>query len=316
MSDERIQVWADEARSGSSRRALLMSGLAGLVGTAGACAANSRQITPSASPGLGDATSPAVSPASSATPSASPVAPLAPGPDPTPSAASSAPRPSLAGDTRNAWAFAPLSNPSEVTVEGSVASQRAWSTSKVLVVAALVATAGGGDPGRLTAEQRRLIALALTASDAGAIRTLKAAIPTDPGTAMTSVLRGIGDTSTQALSTYEGTMTWRIQEQVRFMAELSAGRVVSSAASSYILSHLHPIASQQWGLATVGASAVKGGWLRANTETRQMGILDGYAVAIISTAGPAQLQSDGDDAHVAQMNKLALMLQQRLVPRR
>ena len=133
---------------------------------------------------------------------------------------------------------------------------------------------------------------------------------------MTTVLRGIGDTSTRALSTYERTMTWRIQEQVRFMAALSAGRAVSSATSSYILSQLHPIASQQWGLATVGASAVKGGWLRADTETRQMGILDGYAVAIISTAGPAQLQSDGDYAHVAQMNTLAQMLHQRLTTSR
>lgn len=181
---------------------------------------------------------------------------------------------------------------------------------------ALIATAGQGDPTRLTAEQQRLVTLALTASDAAAIRTLKAAIPGDPAAAMNSVLRGIGDTTTQALSTYEGTMTWVIREQVRFMAAMSAGRVVSQGASSYVLNQLHPIASQQWGLATVGATAVKGGWLRANTETRQMGILDGYAVAIISAVGPARLQSDGDYAHVDQMNNLARLLHQRLTMKR
>jgi hypothetical protein len=44
-----------------------------------------------------------------------------------------------------------------------------------------------------------------------------------------------------------------------------------------------------------------------------MGILDGHAVAIITAGvGPALLQSDGDSAHVEQMNALAAMLKQRL----
>ena len=52
---------------------------------------------------------------------------------------------------------------------------------------------------------------------------------------------------------------------------------------------------------------------RADTVTRQMGIVDGYAAAIITDAvGPAIRQSDGDSAHVRQMNRLARLLEQRL----
>ena len=42
---------------------------------------------------------------------------------------------------------------------------------------------------------------------------------------------------------------------------------------------MHPIEAHSWGLGTIGATAWKGGWLRADTVTRQMGIVDGYAVA-------------------------------------
>ena len=72
----------------------------------------------------------------------------------------------------------------------------------------------------------------------------------------------------------------------------------------------------RWGLGTIGASAFKGGWLRSDTETRQMGIVNGYAVAIITAhVGPAVLQADGDVAHVQQMNALAARLQSRLAAR-
>jgi hypothetical protein len=108
-------------------------------------------------------------------------------------------------------------------------------------------------------------------------------------------------------------MQWTIREQVRFMAALSSGRVVSKAASAYILSSMRPIAAHRWGLGTIGAGPFKGGWLRSDTVTRQMGIVDGYAVAIITDhVGPAVRQTDGDSAHVEQMNYLAKVLQRRL----
>ena len=208
--------------------------------------------------------------------------------------------PSLAGDTRNAWAFAPLATPAALVVEGSVPQQRAWSTSKVLVVSNL---------DQIVRQRTR----ALAESDAAAIRALKAAIQGDPARAMNGVLRAIGDDETQAVTTYEGTMTWPVAEQVRFMAALAAGLVVSPAASSYLLGRMRPVPSQAWGLPSVGASAAKGGWLRANTETRQMGLLDGFAVAVITSGvGPVVTQSDGDAAHVDQLNILATALKQRL----
>ena len=234
-----------------------------------------------------------------------------PKPSPAPSAVK--PRTSLEGDTNDALAFAPLSNPSNVTVEGSVSSYKAWSTSKVLVVAAFLDTVCAGDPGKATAQQKRWVTAALTASDMDAVLALRDAIPGSPGAAITKVLRSVGDSRTVAPDTSQGGMQWTIREQVRFMAALNAGRVVSKAASAYLVSSMRPISAHRWGLGTIGAGPFKGGWLRSDTVTRQMGIVGGYAVAIITDAqGPAVLQSDGDSAHVAQMNYLAKILQRRL----
>ena len=227
---------------------------------------------------------------------------------------SAAPRPAgLEGDTRNALAFAPLASPGNVTIEGSVSSWKAWSTSKVLVVAAFLDTVCGGDPSRATAEQQRWITAALTASDGEAVVALRNQIPGSPGAAINRVLRSIGDTRTVAPDTSQGGMQWTIREQVRFMAALANGRVVSRAASRYLLASMRPIGAHRWGLGTIGATAFKGGWLRSDTVTRQMGIYDGYAVAIITEhVGPAVVQTDGDAAHVRQMNRLATVLEARL----
>jgi hypothetical protein len=223
------------------------------------------------------------------------------------------PRTSLKGDTNDAFAFAPLSNPGNVTVEGSVSSYKAWSTSKVLVVAAFLDTVCDGDPAKATAQQKRWVTAALTASDMNAVIALRDAIPGSPGAAITTVLRSIGDSRTVAPDASQGGMQWTIREQVRFMAALNSGRVVSKSSSAYILSSMRPISAHRWGLGTIGAGPFKGGWLRSDTVTRQMGIVNGYAVAIITDAqGPAVLQSDGDSAHVAQMNYLAKILERRL----
>ncbi|NYG06973.1 hypothetical protein BJ986_001460 [Phycicoccus badiiscoriae] len=255
----------------------------------------------------GPASSAPTTPARTTTTAPAPVKP------PRSGAPSAAVRTSLRGDPNDAFAFAPLSNPGHVTVEGSVSSYKAWSTSKVLVVAAFLDTVCGGDPARASAQQRRWVTAALTASDMDAVLALRDAIPGSPGAAITRVLRSIGDSRTVAPDTSQGGMQWTIREQVRFMAALSAGRVVSRAASAYLLSSMRPIPAHRWGLGTISAGPFKGGWLRSDTVTRQMGIVDGYAVAIITDAqGPAVLQSDGDSAHVAQMNYLAKILKRRL----
>jgi hypothetical protein len=230
-----------------------------------------------------------------------------------PSKPSSSALTSLRGNTRNAIAWAPLSNPSQVTIEGSVPSTRAWSTSKVLVVAAYLDTVVKGDPAKIPAKERGWIRSALTASDGNAVVAVRNEIPGSPGAAIERVLREIGDTTTQAPDSSQGLMSWSVRQQVRFMAALAAGRVVSAKASSFLLGQMHPIAAHRWGLGQIGASSFKGGWLRSNTETRQMGIVGGYAVAIITAGdGPAVVQTDGDSAHVWQMNRLAALLAERL----
>lgn len=233
---------------------------------------------------------------------------LSPQPTPTPTIEV----PDLKGDTENAIAFAPLDNPDKVQVHGDVETANAWSTSKVLVVLAYIDTVAGGDPDNLNDYQRSLIKRALTASDMDALLELRAGIPGGSGAPMTAILRSIGDDQTTAPDIREGSMYWSLRNQVRFMAALAAGEVVNKQTSEYVLDTMTPIDEHSWGLGTIGASAFKGGWLEPYTETRQMGIVDGYAVAIITTAGPAELQTDGDSAHVKAINQLAKTLQKYL----
>ena len=282
--------------------------LLALVLVAAACAA------PSPDPEVTVATSSTSTPSpSGSTPAAPPAAPSTEPATATPPTPTQRSEPSLVGDTENAWAFAPLEDPEQVVVEGAVPRQRAWSTSKVLVAAAHLEEVAAGDPSRLDERQRGWFSRALGESDMDSLLALRAEIPGDRGATMTAILRSVGDDVTVAPSTKEGTMEWTVEEQVRFMAALARGEVVSPAASAYLLELMQPEASQRWGLARVGASAVKGGWLTPTTETRQMGLLDGYAVAVITDAvGPAELQSDGDEAHVAQLDRLAALLAERL----
>ncbi len=219
----------------------------------------------------------------------------------------------LVGDTRSAIYWAPLSDPSAVRSEGSVPSWQAWSTSKVLVVAAYLDTVVGGDPSRIPDTERGWITAALTRSDGDAVVAVRSRIPGSPGAAINAVLRSIGDSTTQAPDTSQGAMWWSPREQVRFMAALAAGRVVSPAASRYLLDQMQPIPEHRWGLGRIGASSFKGGWLTPQSETRQMGIVGGYAVAIITVGvGPAVVQTDGDSAHVWQMDRMAALLARRL----
>jgi hypothetical protein len=220
---------------------------------------------------------------------------------------------SLRRNTRNAIAWAPLSDPTDITVEGSVPRSRAWSTSKVLVIAAYLDTVVGGDPDAIPAEVRGWIQKALAESDNDAIDAIRAQIPGSQGQAMTRILRAVGDTTTTAPDSYIGTMQWSVAEQVRFMAALGNGQVVSPEASAFLLREMQPIPEQRWGLGTIGARAFKPGWVNAQTETRQMGIVGNYAVAIITAGdGPATRQGDGDYAHERQLNRLARLLAERI----
>src|SRR6478752_229052 len=92
----------------------------------------------------------------------------------TPSCPASVPdRLSLEGVQGRSFAFAELADPDDVTVEGRVSGSQAWSTSKVLVVAAFLETTADGDPDAVSAANRRLIRAALQPSDAAAVRSLR-----------------------------------------------------------------------------------------------------------------------------------------------
>jgi hypothetical protein len=235
-------------------------------------------------------------------------------PRPTASAGpSGAPLTSLQGNARNAIAWAPLSDPDEITVEGSVPRSRAWSTSKPLVIAAYLDTVVDRDPTAIPAAERGWIREALRESDNDAIAAIQREIVGSPGEAMTRILRSIGDMTTMAPDSHMGTMQWSVSEQVRFMAALGNGEVVSPAASAFLLREMQPIPEQQWGLGSIGSRAFKPGWVSAQTETRQMGIVGDYAVAIITAGdGPATIQGDGDYAHVWQLDRLARLLAERI----
>jgi hypothetical protein len=304
---------AVDALSRSGGTAAVLGGLALLV-VAGcgqvAPPAEQRETSPSPAASTPESTKPSARTAPGSTPTSEP-------PPSTPTAAPRCPsqvprRLSLTGEEGRAFAFAPLSDPTEITVEGEVDGAEAWSTSKVLVVAAFLDTTADGDPAAVSTTNRRLITAALTRSDGDAVRALREQIPGRPGVAMTSLLRSIGDTSTTAPDSLEGTMTWTSRQQVRFMAALQRGKVSSAEISDYLLESMRPIEQHRWGLGTVGGTTFKGGWLRQGRVTRQMGLLDGYAVAIITDRGPVVRQSDGDSAHVAAMDDLAERLADRL----
>ena len=239
--------------------------------------------------------------------------PTVPAPERTPRASRSDDLTSLRGNTRNAIAWAPLSDPDDIRVEGSVPRSRAWSTSKVLVIAAYLDTVVDGDPDAIPIHVRGWIQKALAESDNNAIDAIRREIPGSQGQAMTRILRAIGDRTTTAPDAFIGTMRWDVAEQVRFMAALGNGEVVSPEASAYLLEEMQPIPAQQWGLGSIGARAFKPGWVNAQTETRQMGIVGDYAVAIITAGdGLATRQGDGDYAHQWQLDRLARLLAERI----
>lgn len=298
---------------GISRTAALLGAIGLLLAGCGDVPDASPAATATATPAPSAATPTARAAPKGPTPSATPARTATRTPRPTPSCPAKVPaRLSLTGEHDRAFAFAPLDDPADVTVEGETSGAQAWSTSKVLVVAAFLDTTADGDPDAVSAADRRLIVAALTRSDGDAVRALRQQIPGRPGRAMTAVLRSIGDTSTTAPDTLEGTMPWSVREQVRFMVALHDGDVVSAATSAYLLDAMHPIAQHRWGLGSVGARSFKGGWLRQGRVTRQLGLLNGYAVAIITDRGPVVRQTDGDSAHVEAMDELAAVLAARL----
>ena len=174
------------------------------------------------------------------------------------------------------------------TVYGDAKTMKAWSTSKVLVVAAYLKIKGSAG------DQEENITKALRDSDNDAIIAVYNAGGGDatmPKT-MTEILRSNGDKTTKIATekngavTKEGQTIWSLENQVKFMSAMSEGKVVDKKSSEYILSKMKPI--QKWGLGAISDNAYKPGW--GGTDTRQMGLVTGadgktYAVAIGQTKG-------------------------------
>lgn len=188
-------------------------------------------------------------------------------------------------------------------------SSRAWSTSKVLVIAAYLDSVVDGDTDKIPAQDERLIRAALARSDERSIIAIRHRVP-NCGRAMSRVLRSIGDTTTKVPDSFEGTMQWSLEEQVKFMAAIGNGTLISPQASSFLLRHMQPIASQRWGLGIIGSRAFKPGWMTARTESRQMGIVGDFAAAIITSG--ADPNAPSDPTHARQLNQLALLLATRI----
>lgn len=186
---------------------------------------------------------------------------------------------------------------------GDVRSPYAWSTSKVLIVAQTLRDAGGS--AKLTATQRAKITLALAASDNEAAKVLYDQLLARHGgvaataAVLTTLLRRAGDPTTNVAtvgrSTYttHGQTLWSAEMQAQFMSSLARNCLLDAASTDYLLNAMSaPIASQRFGLGTVGALAYKGGWgpdPGGAYLVRQMGLVrtsSGKLAAVAITARP------------------------------
>lgn len=144
-----------------SRRSALAAVPLALVG----CAASSTDVPDPSTP-ASTTSEASPQPTSASTPEGAPT------PSPT-----RTPQPSLEGDPHNTWAFAPLADPDAVVVEGTAATQRAWSTSKVLVLAAFLQHRGVTELSQLEEGESTAFRRALSESDMESLLALRRQIP-------------------------------------------------------------------------------------------------------------------------------------------
>ena len=184
-------------------------------------------------------------------------------------------------------------NPS-ISRAGSLRSGVAWSTAKVPVAMAVVAS------GRSSAQEANL-RQAITASDNAAAEQLWTALGSgaNAAAAATEQVRAAGDSRTQIQAqrlrsgyTAFGQTAWALDDQVRFMAGIACTR-----AGPDVLALMNQVvAGQRWGLGSTGRAAkFKAGWGPGVSPgsadgwlDRQMGIMTiagkPIAVAIATTA--------------------------------
>lgn len=218
-------------------------------------------------------------------------------------------------------------------VLGGDPAMQAMSTSKILILSALLRDKGGVD--NLTAEQRSLAEAAVTESDNDAVLALFADLEADKGGLLgasayaTSLLRQVGDDQTQVTTappppgyaTTFGQTPWTPTAEVTFFRSLALGCVLPPPDTSYVLGLMRSIEpSESFGLGSAGFPQVafKGGWGPEPGEqygVRQTGIVGGGSsgVVVAITADPVSTFAAGQSV----LDQVADWLQKeiRIAPR-
>jgi hypothetical protein len=199
-------------------------------------------------------------------------------------------------------------------VFGSDSSMPAMSTSKVLILSALLLDKGG--PNGLSAEERSLAQTAITESDNDSILSLFGDLEADKGgldgasTYATDLLRAAGEDRTvvttapapPGYATSFGQTPWSPSREVRFFRALALGCVIPRASVNYELGLMRQIVpSESWGLGSAGFPqiAFKGGWgpLPDGYGVRQTAIIGSGSSAVVASiaADPATDFATGQD---------------------
>jgi hypothetical protein len=211
----------------------------------------------------------------------------------------------IGSQARIAVAVQPLGQ-GPLQVFGSDPAMPAMSTSKVLILSALLLDKGG--PDGLSAEERSLAQTAITESDNDSILSLFGDLEADKGgldgasTYATGLLRAAGDNRTvvttapapPGYATSFGQTPWSPSREVRFFRELTLGCVIPRASVEYELGLMGQIvASESWGMGSAAFSQVafKGGWgpLPGGYGVRQTAIIGSGSSAVVASiaADPA-----------------------------
>jgi hypothetical protein len=191
-------------------------------------------------------------------------------------------------------------------VFGSDPPMPAMSTSKILILSALLLDKGG--PDRLSADERALAQTAITESDNDSILSLFGDLEADKGgldgasTYATTLLRTAGDDRTvvttapppPGYATSFGQTPWSPSREVQFFRALALGCVIPKTSADYELGLMRQIVpSESWGMGSAGFPEVafKGGWgpLPGGYGVRQTAIVGTGSSAVVASiaADPA-----------------------------
>jgi hypothetical protein len=221
----------------------------------------------------------------------------------------------LAPEARIAIAIQPLGS-GRMQVLGGDPLMQAMSTSKILILSALLRDKGGFR--HLTPEQTSLARAAITLSDNSAILSLFSDLEADKGGLVgasayaTDLLRKAGDDRTQVATappppgyaTTFGQTTWTPSAEVGFFRALALGCVLPKADAGFELGLMRDIEpSESFGLGSAGFGQVafKGGWgpePDGQYGVRQTGIIGsgGSGVVVSLAADPVSTFAVGQSA--------------------